>query len=551
MDIADLKNTFMQKQTLSRQNIAVRDWLPITALIGLGLILRFYQLTTESLWTDEMLSVRDAEEFQLEIPYVRPVYYILLKFWMHTGTSDGWLRVPSVLLGAASIFLIYWLGRQLISSSVGLLAAFAMAVSPLFINHSQEVRMYSLIVFLSLAGTLALSYFFEKPRYSFLIIWAICRIGLILSTSNTVLILVPDTILMFWMFRRKLQWLLASGIAMSLVGITFIPPFWALTHGSVAGNFMNQVGSYPKPGLLQVVGMITQLTVYWPLRYLFSQLDRAALTDGDLGDQSLIENLVASGSLPLLLYAGFTVVLFCLLGISLFALTRPELRSKQLCWLTAWAIIPTMGMLWVSYTKGSIWFPRYLLFVTPYYLLLMGAGFMAIWNWKRKLAVAITLAYIIGAFGGLKDYYTVMYRNDWKGVAQYLESNAQPGDTLIYYSFPGLKDESLPRYYEGIPINFVNRDRTKELDEPTIDKYLGPVLPVESRLWFVCWTLCRDRNGIERLFNVAFDEDYQIAGQSSDVAKPTKTFRSLETNAVEVFLVTPSEDGSADRPNTP
>ncbi|PWZ67890.1 glycosyltransferase family 39 protein, partial [Staphylococcus pseudintermedius] len=88
---------------------------------------------------DELFSIRDAKELRLNVN-IRPLYYILLRVWMQFGTSDAWLRGLSVLFGLGSVFLTYQLGRRLAGEKTGLLAALLLALSPLFINHAQEVR---------------------------------------------------------------------------------------------------------------------------------------------------------------------------------------------------------------------------------------------------------------------------------------------------------------------------------------------------------------------------------------------------------------------------
>ncbi|MGL5079856.1 MAG: glycosyltransferase family 39 protein [Microcoleaceae cyanobacterium] len=535
----------------SHRTVEVSQWLPIALILGIGTILRLYQLTTESLWIDEMLSIGNAETFQLKFPYLRPFYFVLLKQWMFLGTGDAWLRGFSIIFGLGSIFLTYQLGRRLIDEPTGLLAALLMALSPLFINHSQEIRMYTLISFLSLGGTLALTHVLEHPTYGALAIWVVARIALLLTNSNNVLILLPDTLVLAWTFRQQLRWFLTSGFAMGLIVIAFLPPVWVLTQGGASEDFMaKQVGEYSKPGLTQVLGMITQFTVYWPLRHLFES-NQVVLQKDQLGDQSLVANLFASKTLSLIYYGGVTVVLLGLLGIPLFALFRRNLRSEQLVWLCAWAMLPAALMLLISYTQSSIWFPRYLLFVAPYFLILLASGFVVVWRWRRSVGIGIAILYLIAVSGGLKDYYTVLYRNDWQSVAQYLQSNEQPGDSLIYYSVDKVRAQSLPRYYQGTTPMYDLSKSGKTLEKSFIQQELEQMPPVESRLWLVCWVACRDKPGIDRVFEMMVGPGYQVVdltgqrvSQDGQPVVPTQMFESLEFDPVQVFLVKPGSAGS-------
>jgi mannosyltransferase len=210
-----------------------KSWLPLGVIVLLATLLRFYQLGTESLWVDEMLSIGDAQRLNelLTLPYIRPFYFLLLAGWMQLGNSDVWLRGLSVILGIASVFLTYQLGRRLVGETTGQIAALLMALSPLFINHSQEIRMYTLVSFLSLAGTLALSYALERPTFPALAYWTAARTALLITNVNTVLIVLPDLLIVCWTYRQKIRTLFHFAIGFAITGLFFLPPFWALTFG--------------------------------------------------------------------------------------------------------------------------------------------------------------------------------------------------------------------------------------------------------------------------------------------------------------------------------
>lgn len=148
----------------SKKTARLQQWLPIALVLLLAATLRFYQLGTESLWIDEIYSIRDARSLPTNLlNNTRPLYYLLLGVWMQFGSSEAWLRGLGVIFGVGSVFLIYLLGFRLSGKATGLVAALLLSLSPLAINHSQEVRMYMLSVCLGLGGTLALSHGLERP----------------------------------------------------------------------------------------------------------------------------------------------------------------------------------------------------------------------------------------------------------------------------------------------------------------------------------------------------------------------------------------------------
>jgi Predicted membrane protein len=464
------------------------EQIPIILILLLAMGLRLYQLSTESVWIDEMLSIRGAKNFELTLPYIRPFYYLLLKFWMQFGSSDAWLRGLSIVSSLGTVYFTYWLGYRIVGKSTGLIAAFMASVSPLFINHAQEIRMYALISFLSVAGTVALTYTLEKPSYKSLTGWTIARTLLIITNPNNILILVADTLLFGWKFRQQRQWLLTFGLCLSVIGLFFLPIFWMLIIGGALDEFIKkQVEDYSKPGITQILGMLTQFTVYWPLRNLLES-NQIILNKNQLTDTTLLSQLFTVKTLSLLFYGSFAVVLMILLVVSLLNLFS-KYPSERLVWLATWAFIPAGLMLFVSYYKNSIWFPRYLLLIAPYFLILLAAGFVVIWNWKKPLAILIAIGYTIAVTGGLSDYYSKLYRNDWQGAAQYIYQNKQPGDLVVMYSTPDFFQLSLPRYYpEPNQVSLLNHPGSEEKLTPAyIKQQLGSSLPLKSNLWFVCW----------------------------------------------------------------
>ncbi|MCB0191341.1 MAG: glycosyltransferase family 39 protein [Anaerolineae bacterium] len=121
---------------------------------------RFFNLSGQSLWSDEGNSVALARRGLVEIAQRTafdihpPLYYWLLKLWIGLwGDSEVGLRSFSAVLGVLCVYLIGWLGIRLFGRRVGLLAALLAALSPFQVYYSQEARMYML---LTLLGTLTI-----------------------------------------------------------------------------------------------------------------------------------------------------------------------------------------------------------------------------------------------------------------------------------------------------------------------------------------------------------------------------------------------------------
>ena len=94
-----------------------------------------------------------------------PLYFILLHPWLMTfGTSLTSMRLPSVLLGTASVILLFFVARREYSTRTSLFAAALVALNGHHIFWSQMARMYVLAGFLVLLATWLLWRLHEDDR---------------------------------------------------------------------------------------------------------------------------------------------------------------------------------------------------------------------------------------------------------------------------------------------------------------------------------------------------------------------------------------------------
>lgn len=121
--------------------------------------LRLWHLTDSCLWFDEIFSVHAAHhDWRSLIDFAAadlihpPFFYLLLKLWIATGgDSILWLRLFPALTAIAAALPFFLLCRELKLKSAEInTALLLMAVNGQLIKYAQELRMYSLLLFLSL-----------------------------------------------------------------------------------------------------------------------------------------------------------------------------------------------------------------------------------------------------------------------------------------------------------------------------------------------------------------------------------------------------------------
>jgi dolichyl-phosphate-mannose-protein mannosyltransferase len=131
----------------------------------LGFFARIWMASGTFLNPDEALHFRLANQLTLPLAYREgltashpPLLTFILYFWRILGTSELWLRMPSVLAGAAFCWMFYkWLSRAAgtLPALIGLLFV---AFLPPVIQIAAEVRQYSLL----LAFLASALYFLDK-----------------------------------------------------------------------------------------------------------------------------------------------------------------------------------------------------------------------------------------------------------------------------------------------------------------------------------------------------------------------------------------------------
>lgn len=485
----------------------LRRYIPISLILLLAAGLCFYQLGTEGFWIDELSSMAHIKSGRGLPPnnLIRPLYYILLRVWSQFSNDDTWLRSLSVLFALTSVYLIYQLGRRVAGELEGLICAILLTLSPLFINHAQEVRMYAVSLCFGLAGTLTLAKILtseksEQPTFSSMGWWAGMRFLAILSVPLNVTLLVADAIVIWLRFQHQRRVLLDFGKWFLTIGLLWSPCILSVLRvAAPSSSYATQghVADRSAPGVMDVLRTLKFFTV-WPF-----------------ASQS---NAIAAG-----FYKAFTGLLAGLLGA---ALIRRH-HSSQLFWVAAWAFIPLAQIFIFSHISMSLWVNRYLLFVCPYIFILLAAGLTRVWRQWRTMAIALILAYIIAIGGGLVRYYTVLDRPAYNQVLEVINSQEQPDDVIVWSMY---YRKALDHYYHGsAPIYW--RPFAKITDRAQAEKWLDSLPFIESR----CWLAFQDSELGSQILKTAIAEKFHLDAYQTFAPTPGNK------NYMEVWLLTPRD----------
>ena len=131
-------------------------------ILLLGLILRLTNLLTgKSWWGDEAFSMTLAKKPFFEIiqgaiqDVHPPLYYMVLHLFSQNEAS---MLAFSAICGVGVVFGVYLLGKTIFCKKTGIIAALLTAISPYYLQSSNEIRSYSFFAFLTVLST----YFYFK-----------------------------------------------------------------------------------------------------------------------------------------------------------------------------------------------------------------------------------------------------------------------------------------------------------------------------------------------------------------------------------------------------
>lgn len=367
-----------------------------------ALALRLYQLGAESLWIDEGFSLRDAD--YLQIDSVRPLYFVLLRGWMEIGggRNEFLLRLPSAVFGATAVWVLFLIGRRIFDLQTGLLASAFMAASVLHINHSQEVRMYSLTVLLFLLATYSLLLWLEHGRRVHILAYLGCALASLLAFPLTILSLGAHGVFLLAYartYRPASYYLLGSAFAAALA---WSP--WLLCNVHAVRTYSQGLTSVmEKPSAAALVSLLGRF-------FLWKWSDPGAAANA--------------------LVMAFSVAIFALI---LFGLKDFRRANPHHSFALLWFAIPILGLATMSYLLTNMWMVHYLIAASPAAFLLIGKGILSMRN--RFLAACAVGAILIATIGRLGLYYTRHDRPQWRTAVSYIQAHEKPGDVIgVYYA---------------------------------------------------------------------------------------------------------------------
>src|SRR3990170_3226782 len=205
----------------------------IALILIAGLILRLFKLD-QSLWLDEAINVTFVKNLNLHSlifdysvgDFHPPLYHIMMRGWVLLfGTSEIAVRLPSVILGLATVYIVYLIAKKLFDNKTALISATLLATSPLHIYYSQEARMYMLAAFLASLSVYFFISLFKKDNIWY---WTgfIVSTALMLYSDYLPYLLIPAYIIYLLLVRKKIEASTVKAFIPSFIIIALLTAPW-------------------------------------------------------------------------------------------------------------------------------------------------------------------------------------------------------------------------------------------------------------------------------------------------------------------------------------
>ena len=378
--------------------------MQIIVVLIFSLVLRLIGIN-QSLWLDEAISANVAKMPIGEIvknfsinDFHPPVYYWFLNIWTNIfGSNVFWLRLSSILFSLITIYFVYLIGKKIKGKKTGILAALILAINPLFVYFSQELRMYSMATMWLVIGF----YYFIKIKnkeykISELVIFNL-MMALAFGTFYGSIFLIA-TFAIYWLIKKQWKLFCLTNIGIGLAILILAPLL--LTQIKNSQIMLNQISNW---GLvLGKVNLKNLLLI--PLKFSIGKIS----------------------FLPKIFYylvgGGWSLIVFVLVFLK---------KKKESKWLKLFLILPIILATIFSIKSPLLQYFRFL-YLVPIMALVLAINIDK--KWHRIMISGIFL--IFSLIYLLNQNY---YREDWKSVTNELKNKKNVymigsfGDPIKFY----------------------------------------------------------------------------------------------------------------------
>jgi hypothetical protein len=428
--------------------------LLIAALAALYVGARLWGLTESCLWFDELFGVHAARHdwaglwrFAAADLIHPPLFYALLKVWVGLGgESPFWLRLFPFAASAAAVAPFLLLARELrLGRAETCLALLLAAASGFLIKYAQEVRMYALLLLLSLTSLWLLARYAGARGAGIKTLLALTLANLLLVYSHYYgwLVVACEAGFLLWRARARLT---RFALSTAAVALCFAPWVYACWDGARAEDGLaRNVAWIERPSPADAAGLYA--LIQQPFYFQRSSEEPAVTRAGVVAGLVLV-------TLPVVL------LIIARRRRDEDGAADDDGRAGAVGFLLYFSLAPPALAFVASHLlPQSVWGTRHLIVAAGPYLLLAGAGLARLRPTWAKATVLTLLAcwlFLAGAGALLRREVTYVWCA-WEGLAASVEREERGArvfafeDLVAYHLWFALGEESHVAVVRGVP----------------------------------------------------------------------------------------------------
>jgi hypothetical protein len=327
-----------------------------------------------------------------------PLHFLCAWLVVHLGGGLAGLRLFSALFAVASVPVVALLARRIAGSIPALIATALVSASWMLLFHGIYGRMYSLFLLTSALSYLACLDAVTRGGGRRWALWALAVLLTVATHPYGALVLASQVVYVLARARTRASFLAIASVA--VLGT----PFW-YSDLVLAGRFDVGVGSGGKK--LDGPGAV--------LDYLF----RVA------GDFTV----------------GYTLAIVAILIVAAVGTRELRLRDRNAAWLIACVIgVPMAAFLLARFGESTSPESRHLIFVLPFFAVLVALGLIQLTRHRTPLLVAAVLVLLGAEVAWGWNKTAPLYKGEpgvrveaRKEASQWLAQQARKDDVLFGY----------------------------------------------------------------------------------------------------------------------
>jgi len=453
---------------------SVLTFLLIVIVIGLGL--RFVGLGRQSLWVDEMLTLSNAHVGQeLKASHIfgnlqGPLISLIMHTWAGVSWNEAYLRIPFAVAGALTVLAAFVLARFLAGFWTALNTAFVLALSPVLLWYSQEIRGYVFVLLFTVLMTYFLVRWIDRREGKSLIWYGVFAFAALVSNLSAAFIVAAHFLYLLLVPARRR--LVGKWIVMIMVVLLVFSPW--VRQFAVKANLDRiaggQTGEPLRGGAPFTLMALPYSFFVYSVGYSLGPPVRDLQTRAG---QAVRENIH---------WILLTLVVFAVPFLVGFRRLAAENQGLLVLLLLSLGV-PLLAVSILSVRNIKVFTPRYALVCLPAYALIVGRGLADISRGRLKFLVFVFAGLLSVS---LFNYFLVpVYaKDDARQASRVIASNLDEGDTVV-----GIAMAEPLRHYLGntAPVHVFEK-HDLESAEAMVARCAG-IAGGADRVWL---SLCRE-----------------------------------------------------------